>query len=371
MQDPYRQLKHTKTLLSVMLLVTAGTILIALGRKLMASTAWYAVVPLTELGGILIGAGLLSVWLDTYLRREQDVIEESRLRRILTENAPAMRDAVIQGFAGDTNDLKRVATPELLDQVITNSLGLRLDDHEFASEIYTDIREQAIMVKERWHDAILSVQLSPLPAGSGTRKASPTKQTDTSNPGGYFSVTVRWEYRTVLGHDQQRFVCTADRGEYDELRAAHDGTYVWHLGNSSDLDAAAATSFELLSFTVDGKPRTIRRYQRKDSQTYTVNLGERTDQMVTVAYTYRTLVAADGNLLFFSIDQPTNGLKVDLDYRGTGIERISVLDLIPSVRPTRIERPAPKTGAETIRIDIDGWIFPRSGVAWVWGRPPA
>ena len=45
---------------------------------------------------------------------------------------------------------------------------------------------------------------------------------------------------------------------------------------------------------------------------------------------------------------------------------MSTLDLIPSVRPTRIEQPPASVPNRTIRVDLDGWIFPRSGVAFVW-----
>ena len=36
------------------------------------------------------------------------------------------------------------------------------------------------------------------------------------------------------------------------------------------------------------------------------------------------------------------------------------------VRPTRIERTPASLPDGTVRVDLDGWIFPRSGVAFVW-----
>jgi hypothetical protein len=266
MNETISQLRKTKTLLSVVLLVVAGAALIALGHRIQDATAWYGLLPLTELGGILVGAGILSVWLDAYLSREQNQLEEHRLRSILTEQAPVMRDAVLQAFAANHDDLKRVATPELLDGIISNSLALRLNSAEFAHEIYTDIRDQAIRAAERWHDANLSIQLAPLPMGSGTSKRRPTSS---SSPN-LFSVTVRWEYTTIPGHQQRRFVCTADRAEYDELANSNDGTTGWYIGPSSNVDAATTEAFELLTFTVDGDQRPIRRSARKHGQTYSV-----------------------------------------------------------------------------------------------------
>ena len=366
MQDLLTRLYRTKTLLSSVVLVMAGVLLMVIGKRLDGdATSWIALLPWSELGGILIGAGLLSVWLDHFLNREQAAIEELRLRTILHEQAPAMRDAVLEAFAANHEDLARVATPHMLDHVITNSLALRLDDQQFASEIYTDIRDQAIRAAERWHDANLSIQLAPLPMGSGTSKRRPTSS---SSPN-LFSVTVRWEYTTIPGHQQRRFVCTADRAEYDELANSNDGTTGWYIGPSSNVDAATTEAFELLAFTVDGDQRPIRRSARKHGQTYSVAVGDdamRAAEPVTISYTYRTTIASNANMLFFSIEQPTRNLNLQFDYSGCGIANVSTLDLVPSIRPTRIERAPAKTHTDTIRVDLDGWIFPRSGVAFVW-----
>jgi len=64
-----------------------------------------------------------------------------------------MRDAVIRGFAFDDEDLARVASSETLDDIIQNSLALRLGDKTFAEEVYQDIRDQAIRASERWLNA--------------------------------------------------------------------------------------------------------------------------------------------------------------------------------------------------------------------------
>ena len=87
---------------------------------------------------------------------------------------------------------------------------------------------------------------------------------------------------------------------------------------------------------------------------------------VTIAYTYRTLTTQAGHLVFFDIEQPTRNLRVDFDYSNCGIASVSALDLVPSIRPTRIERTPKSLPHEAIRVHLDGWIFPRSGIAFVW-----
>jgi hypothetical protein len=366
MRDVFARLHHTKMVLSCIILVGVGISLLALGEWI-PSSRWSGldVVPWSELGGILIGAGVLSVWLDHFMRREQAEADELRLRTLLTEHAPAMRDAVLEAFAANHKDLERVATPEMLDRLIANSLALRLGDQQFASEIYTDIRDQAVLASERWYDASLSIDLSlPDVTGMGPKRGSAFKRD-------YFAVTVRWEYKVVPKHTQRRFVCLSDREEYTELLHERSGTSAWYLKPTGGLPAESQAAFELVRFGVDGQERPIRRSARKDSQTYTASVGDevvRAGQPVTIAYTYRTITRQDGHLLFFDIEQPTRDLRVDFDYAGTGIQSVSTLDLVPTVRPARIERPAPGRPGETIRVDLDGWIFPRSGVAFVWSQ---
>lgn len=368
MKDPVTQLYRTKTALVCVLLVVGGIGLMVFEGFLSgrASLHWLSALPWHELGGILVGAGLLSVWLDHFLRREQQAVEDQRLRALLKEQAPAMRDAVLDAFAANHEDLRRVATPQMLDQVITNSLALRLKDEQFAEEVYTDIRNQAVRAAERWYDAHLSIELSPLPAGRGT----PGRSTSV-RPSQLFTVTVRWEYTTVPRHAQRRFVCVSDRDEYSEL--AHEGgaTSAWYLKPRSSIDASDPRAFELLRFAVNGEERPIRRASRKGSQQYAVSIGAEqvaASEPVTVAYTYQTITSADGHVLFFDIEQPTRDLSVTFDYTNTDIDAVSTLDLIPSTRPTLIERSPEASPTRTIRVGIDGWVFPRSGVAFVWTR---
>jgi hypothetical protein len=355
-------------LLSCVLLVVSGVILMTIGSHVDHTMGWSWLRPLpwNEFGGILVGAGLLSVWLDHFFEREKDEIDELRLRRLLHEQAPAMRDAVLEAFAANEVDLARVATPQTLDQIITNSLALRLHDPQFASEIYTDIRDQAVGASERWHDATLSIKLSPAYAPP----SMPTNKKPFGAPT-HFLVTVRWEYTTIPAHVERRFVCVSDRQEYVELANERGDTSAWYIKPAGGIDVSSREAFELLHFAVNGEPRPIRRATRRTGQIYTTSIGQQlleAKEPVTITYTYSTLTTQAGHLLFFDIEQPTRNLRVDLDYSDCGIESVSALDLMPSVRPTRIERSPASLPEGVVRVDVDGWIFPRSGIAFVWTR---
>lgn len=356
MFDILNKLYRTKLLLICVLLTIGGLSLMILGNQLADRTDWLSLLPFSEFGGILIGAGFLSVSLDAYLKREQAAIDDRRLRSILHDQAPIMRDAVLDAFAADHEDLARVSTPETLDRIITNSLALRLGDQRFATEIYKDIHDQAIEATERWYDATLTIDLAPHTGGR--------------NPGDYYDVTIRWEYTVVPKHPQRRFACVADRDEYLEL-TADPGTSAWYLGQTNKLDPTDPTSYEVRRFSVNGEDRPIRRSTRKTGQLYTATIGTdvvEAGQPVTIAYTYRTVTARAGHVLFFDIEHPTRDLTIDFDYTNTPITTITTLDMVPSIRRTRIEITPPDHPTKRVHADLDGWVFPRSGIAFVWAN---
>ena len=204
--SPHHRLRRLKAALLAVSLTLAGVLLMMLNAWLaplrLGDWAWLQALPLGELGGTLFGAGLLSTFFEYTFRRDQEAHTLARFRQIIREEAPAMRDAVVEGFAIHPEDLKRVATPELLDDIAANVMALRLGDEQFAREIYRDIRDQAIRAAERWYDVAVRVRLST----AVERSTAGTPLLD---------VTVEWEYTTVPSSATRRFACVSDQDEYN------------------------------------------------------------------------------------------------------------------------------------------------------------
>ncbi|NHA01353.1 hypothetical protein G5V59_20020 [Nocardioides sp. W3-2-3] len=206
---------------------------------------------------------------------------------------------MLKGFAAQPEDMKRVATPEFLDKLATNALALRLGDAQFAREIYTDLRDQAIRAPERWTDVSVSVRLS-----------TAVERSTAGTP--LFDVLVEWEYTTVPSHGVRRFACVSDRDEYEELVSDAPATSTWFMSGRS-ADAADRAAYELLYFSVDGEELPIRRQQRKGGQTYSVSIGDqvvRDRQSVRIKHLYRTTVTRTGHFLFLDLPQPTKNLSL-------------------------------------------------------------
>ena len=126
----HHRLRKAKAALLAVSFTLAGILLMMLSAWLsplqLGEWQWLHALPLGELGGTLFGAGLLSTFFEYTFRRDQERAVTERFRQTIREEAPALRDAVIEAFRFDRQDVARIATPELLDDLARTSLGLRL-----------------------------------------------------------------------------------------------------------------------------------------------------------------------------------------------------------------------------------------------------
>lgn len=359
MASPLQRLYRTKLQFLATVCTVAGIGLLLLTRwvEQLPGWEWLRGLPIIDISSALFTAGLIVIVFEYIDREDGEIRAVQRLRRVLGEQAPAMRDAVIDGFAFKPDDLARVASADTLDRIARNSLAIQLGDRALAEEVYGDVRQQVISATERWHDLHVSVSLSPWEQGPAV------------GSGSMFVATVRCEYEVIPGSPVMRFACVSDLAEYRELLRDPSMTAVWYFEPVGGLNGASSEAFELVQFAVDGQVRPIRRTARAGTQIYTVSLGKQaasSSRPVKLAYTYRTLVQQNGHLLYVDIAKPTRGLKVELSYGSCGIRYVNVLDMIASSTQSRVVRTPESVPTPSVAVGFDGWVFPRSGVVFVW-----
>lgn len=356
--SPLQRLYRTKLALLAVVLTVLGVAFLAIGQQteVIAALPWLAWLPFSELGSTLFGSGLIVVAFEYINERDADERANERLRRILREEAPAFRDAVIDGFAFAPEALTNVASPETLDRVVRNTLSIQLGDPALADDLYADLRHQVTASTERRHDMRVSVSLTPWTKGPS------------AGEGSMFVATIRREYRVAANETTRRFACVSDMDQYRELLLDPTSIEAYYFEPTADIDAASPDAFELLQFTVDGRPRPIRRSKRPGGQSFTVTTSVPAGDSATeveIAYTYRVLVQQHGHLLYLDFGAPCKGVDVDFAYGDCGIRHVNVLDFIAGSQPTRVSR-SPKDAPPTISVRYDGWVFPKSGVAFSW-----
>ena len=357
--DLNHRLRKLKAALLAISLTLAGILLMMLNGWIehlkLGDWEWLHSIPLGELGGTLFGAGLLSTLFEYSFRKEQEEATVEQFRQIIHEQAPAMRDAVIEGFAIHPEDLKRVSNPDLLDDIAANVMSLRLGDEQFAREIYADIRDQAVRAAERWYNVEVRVRLSSI-----------LERSTEGTP--LFDVTVEWEYTTVPSGSVRRFACVSDRQEYRELLLDIPATSPWLMQNRPGVDAASRESYELLELTVDGRPQTIRRSTRKTGQTYSAQLDAAacSGKSVRVRQVFRVVTPKWGHRLYFELPQPCRRLSLSIDYTNTDIAHLTISDTVATSRAAQITRSPAAVAGKVVSMDMPGWLLPKSGFSATW-----
>lgn len=356
----HHRLRRLKAALLAISFTLAGILLMMLNAWLtplqLGSWQWLHALPLGELGGTLFGAGLLSTFFEYTFRRDQERAVTERFRQTIREEAPALRDAVIEAFRFDRQDVARIATPELLDDLARTSLGLRFGDPAFGREVYADIRRQAMAAEERWYDARVDATLG-IPRG---RSVAPTP---------FFDLRVRWEYTVTPRHRFRKFAVVSDRQRYDQLVAERGETSVWYRRPVPGLAVSDPEVFALEQFTVDGTPVPFTRQVDEVSQVYTVDLGGQViqqEQAVVISFSFRTRTLRSGHVVHLDIDRPTRGLDVELRYDPEQVGQMRILDFASIGEGGRLTQ-VPNT--PTLRYRYDGWLFPRAGMVFVWTLP--
>lgn len=358
--SPHYRLRRLKAALLAVSFTLVGILLMMLNAWLsplqLGDWQWLHALPLGELGGTLFGAGLLSTFFEYAFRRDQERAVTERFRQTIREEAPALRDAVIEAFRFDRQDVARIATPELLDDLARTSLGLRFGDPAFGREVYADIRHQAMAAEERWYDARVDATLG-IPRG---RSTAPTP---------FFDLRVRWEYTVTPRHRFRKFAVVSDRQRYDQLVAERGETSVWYRRPVPGLAISDPEVFALEQFTVNGTPVPFTRQVDEVSQVYTVDLGEQViqqEQAVVISFSFRTRTLRSGHVVHLDIDRPTRGLDVELRYDPEQVGQMRILDFASIGEGGRLTQ-VPST--PTLRYRYDGWLFPRAGMVFVWTLP--
>ncbi|MFJ5301096.1 hypothetical protein [Streptomyces sp. NPDC088350] len=358
MQSPLQRLYRTKLALLATVVTVVGVALMVLAHWAAGQVgwSWFNDLPVLDVGSALFTTGLIAIFFEYIDQADAEVRANQRLRKVLSEEAPAIRDAVVDGFAFAPESLTNVASPRTLDRIVENTLSIQLGDAELAADVYRDLRQQVIGARQRWYDAHVSVALAPWKGGPAMGKGS------------MFVATLQWEYRFAPSNPTLRFSCVSDLDAFRELSSDTEFTEAWYFQPINGLDAGSPEAFELVSVTVDGKSRPIRRNSRKDGQLFSVSLGGEMERgkQVSLAYTYRVLVQQHGHVLHLDLAQPTKDFTAELWYGDCGIRHMNVLDYLSGPRQSRVAELAATDPSPSVQVAYPGWTFPKGGVAFVW-----
>lgn len=145
-----------------------------------------------------------------------------RLRRVLCDKAPAIRDAVLTASPSNPDELHTTASTDAL----RNALAVRLDAHLAAMSTPT-CATRVIRAPEGWRDVDITVTLTDWDKGP------------VAGCGSMFEVTMRCEYRIRPASSTMRFACVSDLDDYRELLRGPTVTAPGFVDRSGGVDAGS------------------------------------------------------------------------------------------------------------------------------------
>ena len=320
---------------------------------------WLHNVPLDAVGSTILSTCIVIIIFEYLGHQELEDRAITRLRQVLPEQERIIRKAILDGFAFNPQSIGLIASSETIDDAVRNCLAIRLDDADLATKVYDDVRQQVVKAPERWHDLGIVVTLGP--AGVGREAAS--------GRGSLFVASLRWRYRTILSKEALTFACVDNPDQYRSFLGSAHGHQVWYFERIGELSAVHPDVFKVSNATINGVPLLIQSFEEDGARRVTASgapLSENKGNEVLVEYTYEVLVQRNSHLIVIDVAQPSRSVNVTFMYGECGVKYVNVLDFFAGPSPARIGRSTPGAPIQSIEVSFDGWVFPKSGVAFVW-----
>ena len=164
-----------------------------------------------------------------------------------------------------------------------------------------------------------------------------------------------------------RFASVTDPTEYRELLRDPAVASVWYLGRPSPIDGASREAYELVQFAVNGRLLPIPTDDTPGAQTYSANVPAD-----TCRHSSRRLVClpCSGQATWASA-VPRRTAASQGPARRVRLRRLRHpdarwVDFIAGAQQARVLRTPESDAAPSVVLNFDGWVFPKSGVAFVW-----
>jgi len=278
-----------------------------------------------------------------FVNKGEDDTVEPRLRRIL--------------IPGEEKSIARI------DNMIRGCIQARTSDMEFADAIYYEMFETLFGRENRQLELRMGfrydISISDFPEG----------EREAGNPDAdYFRVTTHIEYIKTLRDKVFIIGCAQNDTQLSALFEEEKCEYRWLLGGMDD-HPLAESDFRVTRVRIDGRDAPVISSGNTD-RGYEVLCGGSElegylNRQVRIEVDIETKKHKSGKMISAYLAYPTQGMNVSLDYEKTDIKNVRAVSFFAGrhLYPEII-----KKQGKTIELSIgeDEWVFPNSGVTFVW-----
>lgn len=248
-----------------------------------------------------------------------------------------------------------------IDTMIRSCLKARTTDPAFADAIYYEMFETLFGKENRQLELRMGfrydIRISEPPDGD----APPDGDT------GYFRVTTHIEYTKTLRDTLFIIGCARNNEQLSALFEEERCEYRWLL-NGTDSPLMAG-DFSVSRVRVDGVDVPVISAE-STRRGYEVLCGgdklkEFLNRQVRVAIEIETKKDRGGRMFPVYLAYPTRGMDISFRYEGTGLKNVREVSFFAGRHPYPDVTTNEGRSIE-LKIDDDEWVFPNSGVTFVW-----
>ena len=271
--------------------------------------------------------------------------------------------------------LRRIFIPDeeksiaRIDSIIRHCFQTRARNEELGDAIYYEMFEtlfgkedRQLELRDDFRYRIRVTEFSPeedVPDGDTMRHHVPVQD--------YFRVTTHVEYTKAIRNPVFMIGCALDNEQLAAFFEDKRCEYRWLLNPGESL--VPERDFRVNRVRIDGEEVPLLRTENT-KRGYEVwcgseELKKKLNRQVRVEIEIETKQRKSNRLFSAYLVYPTRGIEISFQYGGTGIKNVKDVGFFAG------KHPYPETTREegksvTLRLGNDAWIFPTSGVTFVW-----
>jgi alanine racemase len=247
-----------------------------------------------------------------------------------------------------------------IDSIIRHCFQTRAQSEEMGDAIFSEMFEtlfgkedRQLELRDRFR---YDIEVSEAPAENGKRKR-----------GEFFRVLTRVEYTKALREPVFMIGCAMTNEQLEALFEEKRCEYRWLL-NLGD-EPVTERDFRIERVTIDGDAIPILRAENTP-RGYEVWCGgdllkKKLNRPVRFAFEITTKKSKENNLFSVYVVYPTRGLEISFNYEKANLRRVREVSYFAGKHPyPRVTRQRGKS--ITLVLSDDEWIFPNSGVTFIW-----
>lgn len=301
---------------------------------------------------------IIAVTYDIALKRESNQSIITTVQNFINDT---FKKTVKETLLYDKDIQKDLLSIEIINEIFYNCLAIKLNDELMAKEIINSLIDDVISKYPKVSDLVVKVFLEKI------------KYSD-YNLVPKYDVLLRTEhitYKSKLNTTTFTFMITDNKLIQEKYLFSYPYPYVLH---SKSAKISEKYFFEVDDVTIDGiLLKKIEQKEEEDCYYYkfsiTKDIEKLLDKDVLISYKVKSLIRKKSNYYSYFVPFITKNLSVTFDVFSSDITRIRALPYFNSGKSctiTEYNDTNNPNNPRRVSLDLNDWVFPKSGITLVW-----